>query len=189
MRVLLGVLTAVATICLAVYPALAAHAAGPALAAAADADGSGARQPVSPGAGGSAPPLGPQAATSRGANRDPGGWSSVLTIGGSLAVVLAGFLVVAWALRRASPGGFGALPPEVFEVLGRAALAHRHQAQLLRCGNKLLLVAVTTDGATTLAEITDPAEVERLATACRRGRRRSGPALGRAFRRGEERNG
>jgi hypothetical protein len=42
--------------------------------------------------------------------------------------------------------------------------------QLLRCGGKLLLVSVTPTTAETLTEITDPAEVERLAELCHQGR-------------------
>jgi hypothetical protein len=38
--------------------------------------------------------------------------------------------------------------------------------QLVRIGDKLLLVAITAAGAQTLTEITDRAEVERLAAAC-----------------------
>jgi flagellar biogenesis protein FliO len=100
----------------------------------------------------------------------PGGIQSVATVGGSLAVVLGIFFLVVWVLRRAAPQGFGTLPGEVFEVLGRAALANRQQVHLLRCGNKLLLVCVTATGTGTLSEITDPAEVDRLAGLCRQAR-------------------
>ena len=78
--------------------------------------------------------------------KTPGGIDAIATVGGSLAVVLGIFFLVVWLLRRASPDGLGALPGEAFEVLGRAALANRQQAQLLRCGNKLLLVCVTRHG-------------------------------------------
>ena len=102
----------------------------------------------------------------------PDGMSSLVTLGGSLAMVLGLFLLTMWLLRRASPNATAALPMEVFEVLGRAPLAGRQQAHLLRCGNKLLLVSVAAagSGATTLGEITDPAEVARLADLCRHAR-------------------
>jgi flagellar biogenesis protein FliO len=185
--VLARLLTAVTMILLGAHPArLAAQAVNQT--AAAEEQGPDARQSTSPGVTGPPAPLAPPNATPRaGANRDPGGLSSVLTVGGSLAAVLAGFFVIAWAFRRASPRGFGVLPPEAFEVLGRAPLANRQQAQLLRCGNKLLLVAVNPEGAETLTEITDPAEVERLAAVCHRARP-SGSALGQVFRRREERD-
>ena len=165
-----------------------AQAVAPPAAVTAEEDGAGARQPASSGTAGYRTPLAPPGTAGRtGGNHDPGGLSSVLTLCGSLAVVLAGFFVIVWVLRRASPRGFGMLPPEAFEILGRAPLANRQQAQLVRCGNKLLLVAVNTEGAQTLTEITDPAEVERLAAVCRPARP-SGSAVGRQLRRREPRD-
>ena len=95
---------------------------------------------------------------------------SLVAVAGSLAAVLGVFFVLAWLMRRTTPQGLGALPDEAFEVLGRAPLANRQQVQLLRCGRKLLLVSVTPAGAETLTEITDAAEVDRLAAACRESR-------------------
>lgn len=92
---------------------------------------------------------------------------SVVTIGSSLALVLGLFLIVAWLMRRAVPGGSTLLPGEVLEVLGRAALAGRAQVHLVRLGNKLLLVSMSTSGVETLAEITDTDEVTRLVGLCR----------------------
>jgi flagellar biogenesis protein FliO len=59
------------------------------------------------------------------------------------------------------------LPVEVVEVLGKTPLTGRHTAHLVRLGNKLLLVSITPSGAETLAELTDPVEVDRLAGLCR----------------------
>ncbi len=98
----------------------------------------------------------------------PGGMSSLITIVGSLAVVIGLFLIVAFLMRRATPTANSPLPDEVVEVLGRAPLANRQQVHLLRCGTKLLLVCVTPNGTETLTEITDPAEVDRVAALCRR---------------------
>lgn len=94
------------------------------------------------------------------------GLPSMVTVVGSLAVVLGIFFVVAWGMRRAAPPGATLLPGEVFEILGRASSGNRQQVQLYRCGNKLLLVSVTAAGAETLTEITDPVEVDRLAGLC-----------------------
>lgn len=85
----------------------------------------------------------------------------------SLAVVLGLFLAVAWAVRRGMPAGPAKLPSEAVEVLGRAPLAGRQFAHLIRCGNKLLLVHVAPGCAETLTEITDPVEVDRIAGLCR----------------------
>ena len=116
-------------------------------------------------------PLKPHASTGDAEpGKRPGGLSSLVTVGGSLAVVLGIFFCIVWMLRRASPGRSALLPSEAYEVLGRAPLANHHQAHLVRCGNKLLLVCVTATGAETLTEITDPAEVERMTALCRNSR-------------------
>jgi flagellar biogenesis protein FliO len=99
-----------------------------------------------------------------------------MTIGGSLAVVLSLFFVAAWLLKRGMPRGALALPSEVVEVLGSTALPSRQQAYLVRCGSKLLLVAVGTAGSETLTEITDPVEVDRLAGICRQAHPQSATA-------------
>jgi flagellar biogenesis protein FliO len=106
----------------------------------------------------------------------PGGLGSLVTVGGSLAVVLGLFLLVAWGLRRAVPRSATALPAEVFEMLGRAPLAGRQQVHLLRCGRKLLLVSISPAGAETLTEITEPEEVDRLAGLCQQTRSGSATA-------------
>lgn len=96
-----------------------------------------------------------------------GGLTSLLTMLGSLIVVLAVFLAATWVLRKTLPAGVPLLPREVVEVLGRTPLAGRQQAHLLRCGNKLVLVAITSGGAEPLVEVTDPVEVDRLSGLCR----------------------
>jgi flagellar biogenesis protein FliO len=98
------------------------------------------------------------------------GIPSPLTVAGSLAFVLGLFMLVAWVLRRTTPGVTALLPKEVVEVLGRAPLANRQQLHLLRCGHKLLLVSATPAGVETLTEITDPLEVDRLAGLCQQTR-------------------
>jgi flagellar biogenesis protein FliO len=91
----------------------------------------------------------------------------MVTLAGSLGVVLGIFLLIAWLMRRAAPQGLKRLPNEAFEVLGRAPLAGRQNVHLVRCGTKLLLVSITPAGTETLTEITDPQEVDRLAGLCR----------------------
>jgi flagellar biogenesis protein FliO len=94
---------------------------------------------------------------------------AVSGVAGSLAIVLGLFVVVVWLSRRYTPAGQAKLPGEVVEMLGRAPLAARQQMQLVRLGSKLVLLNVTATGAEALAEVTDPAEVERLVALCRRG--------------------
>jgi flagellar biogenesis protein FliO len=93
---------------------------------------------------------------------------SIYTVITGLAIVVGAFLVFTWALRRGSKGrhGRGVLPSEVVSVLGRVPIAARQFAELLRVGNKLVLVALTPTGPATLTEVTDPVEVDRLVGMC-----------------------
>jgi flagellar protein FliO/FliZ len=102
--------------------------------------------------------------------------SSLWTGLAALGVVLGLFFVAAWALRRGMPAAPGRLPSEVVEVLGRTPLAARQYAHLIRCGNKLLLVHLAPGTAETLTEITDPAEVDRIAGLCRQSHPQSATA-------------
>ena len=99
-----------------------------------------------------------------------GGSGALTTVLASLGIVLSVFFTFVWATRRAAPKGLAALPGEVVESLGRAPLAARQQMQLIRLGNRLLLLSVTAQGAETLAEVTDPDEVDRLSGLCQQGR-------------------
>jgi len=103
----------------------------------------------------------------------PTATSALGAVGGSLCAVLGIFLVVAWCTRRFTPAGTALLPKEAIESLGRAPLTARQQMQLIRVGNKLLLVALSPTGTEPLTEITDAAEVEHLLSLCRRGQKGS----------------
>jgi flagellar biogenesis protein FliO len=105
------------------------------------------------------------------------GWRGVATLGGSLAVVLGLFFVVAWVMRRTASGTPALLPSEVVEVLGRAALAGRQQVHLIRLGAKLVLVSVSPTGIETLSEVTEADEVQRLVGLCRRNHASSATAV------------
>jgi flagellar biogenesis protein FliO len=93
----------------------------------------------------------------------------IYTVGAALAIVIGAFLVFAWVLKKGNKhtrGGRGWLPAEAVNVLGRVPITPRQFAELLRIGNKLVLVAMTPSGPTTLTEITDAAEVDRLVGLC-----------------------
>lgn len=94
--------------------------------------------------------------------------ASLYTMGTGLAIVVGAFLLFAWVLRRSGQGraSRGMLPADAVSVLGRVSLTSRQVAQLLRVGNKLVLVALTPGGAETLTEVTDPVEVDRLMGLC-----------------------
>ena len=94
------------------------------------------------------------------------GMPSASTMIGSLAIVVGLFLLLTWVLRRGMPKQTPLLPQGILEVLGRAPLVGRQQVHLVRLGNKLLLIAVTPGGIETLTEVTDPAEIDRLAGIC-----------------------
>lgn len=86
--------------------------------------------------------------------------------GGGLAIAVGLLLSTVWLIRSCSPKSSRLLPRDVVEVLGRMSLGGKQTGQLVRVGSKLVLVAITPDGAETLTEITDPDEVARLVAAC-----------------------
>ena len=100
-------------------------------------------------------------------------FESLYSTGAALAVVLGLFLLFATLVRRGAKKSNGLLPEEVVSVLGRVPLAARQFAELVRVGNKLVLVSVTPAGAEPLTEITDPAEIDRLVGLCRSGKKGS----------------
>lgn len=103
---------------------------------------------------------------SRASGSRSSGSQAVVTVLSSLALVIGAFALVAWFTRRSLPSGLQRLPKEVLQPLGRAPLDARQHLQLLRLGNKLILVSVSQGGSETLSEITEPAEVERLTGLC-----------------------
>ncbi|QDT69761.1 Flagellar biosynthesis protein, FliO [Planctomycetes bacterium MalM25] len=86
--------------------------------------------------------------------------------GGGVAITVGLVLSFTWLLRSMMPKSARPLPRDVVEVLGRAPLGGKQTTQLVRVGSKLVLVAITPDGAETLTEITDADEVARLVAAC-----------------------
>lgn len=91
---------------------------------------------------------------------------TLVVTGGGLAVSVGLLLAASWVIKKSLPRSARPLPSEVAEQLGRFPLAGKQVAQLLRVGNKLVLVAISADGAKTLTEITDPEEVQRLLATC-----------------------
>jgi flagellar biosynthetic protein FliP len=88
-----------------------------------------------------------------------GEWRLLAALGGAFAMLA--------AFRFFSQRRPATLPPDVFEVLGSAPLAGAHAVRIVRFGPKTLLVGVSSAGATTLAEITDPQATALIAAACR----------------------
>ncbi len=100
---------------------------------------------------------------------------SALTVLGSLGMVLGLFFIGAWIMRRGVPTSAQRLPIDVFESLGRVPLSKGQHAQLLKLGNKIVLVSISATGTDTITEVNDPAEVERIAAACRTSQHTEAP--------------
>jgi flagellar protein FliO/FliZ len=88
-------------------------------------------------------------------------WTTVVSLG----AIIGCLGLVGYCLKPflGVPGG---LPLEALELLGRRAIEQKVAIHLIRCGNKVLVVGVSPDGARTLSEITEPAEVQQLVMAC-----------------------
>jgi flagellar biogenesis protein FliO len=87
---------------------------------------------------------------------------------GSLVAVIAVIVLAAKFVRKHAPAAAAVLPPEAFRVLGRKSLDMRHAVHLVRLGSRLLVLGVSPEGMRTLAEISDPVEVDYLAGLCAR---------------------
>lgn len=94
------------------------------------------------------------------------GGADIRKIGGSLSIVLGGYLGLVWLLRKINPVGNQGIPTEVLEVVGNAPLDSRQNLQLVRLGSKLLLMIHGPDGTQPIGEVTDPAEVDHLVALC-----------------------
>lgn len=89
------------------------------------------------------------------------------SIAASLLVVIGLFLIFAWIGKKNMKPGTGKLSREIIQILGKSQLSGKQQLELVRVGQKLLLLCVTPSSVETLTEITDPMEVERLLTIVR----------------------
>lgn len=105
---------------------------------------------------------GSESSSTRSAGSAGGGlWPTVLSLGAIVGCL--GFLAFWLKPYLGVPGG---LPLEAMELLGRRPIEHKVAIHLVRCGSRVLVVSVSPEGARTLSEITDPAEVQRLVAAC-----------------------
>jgi hypothetical protein len=103
-------------------------------------------------------------------------WNTAIVLG----VICGGLVAVSIGLRRRRRSSGGRLPVEAVEVLGRTAIDGRHAISLVRCGSRVLVLSVdATEGLSTLAEISDPDEVNLLTDLCRLPEGGVAAALGR----------
>jgi flagellar biogenesis protein FliO len=108
----------------------------------------------------------PPPSESGGSSSGPRALGAIASVVGSLIIVLGLFFALAWFMRRGMPNSSRLLSSDVVQVLGRTPLAGRQQMHVLRFGNKLLLVCASASGVDTLAEVTDPLEIDRVAGLC-----------------------
>ena len=111
------------------------------------------------------------------------GGADIKKIGGSLSIVLGGYLGLVWLLRKINPAGNQGIPTEVLEVVGNAPLDNRQNLQLVRLGSKLLLMIHGPDGTQPIGEVTDPAEVDHLVALCNGRTRTANSAINHAVNR------
>ena len=116
------------------------------------------------------------------------GGADIKKIGGSLSIVLGGYLGLVWLLRKVNPAGNKGIPAEVLEVVGNAPLDNRQNLQLVRLGSKLLLMIHGPDGTQPIGEVTDPAEVDHLVSLCNGRTRTANSAINRAVSRHQTNN-
>ncbi len=103
-----------------------------------------------------------------------GGKFDITRMLASLALVVGCYLSFVWLMRKMSPGGNRQLPAEVVQVLGRMPFGVKEHLQLVRLGNKLVLLLTSLDHTQPIGEVTDPQEVEYLTSLCQSGKRGRG---------------
>ena len=93
---------------------------------------------------------------------------SLITVGSSLVVVLGLFAALVWITRRFASRSMpqGGIPSEVMQALGSSPIDARTRLTLVRCGNRILVLAQTATGVQPISEITDPNEVRQLTALC-----------------------
>ena len=91
---------------------------------------------------------------------------------GSLAIVLGGYFGVVWLMRKINPSASKGLPLEVVEVMGATPFGPKKHLQVVRLGSKLLLLINSPEGSQLIGEVSDPEEVDYLASLCG-GKRRN----------------
>lgn len=122
---------------------------------------------------GNFPSLSPQPASQQEKNRPRSEGStpfsgSLITVGSSLAVVLGLFAALVWVTRRFAARSMpqGGIPTEVMQALGSSPIDARTRLTLVRCGNRILILAQTATGVQPISEINDPNEVRQLTALC-----------------------
>lgn len=108
-------------------------------------------------------PLDPTPESSRGKMIAP-----LVTVGSSLAIVLALFCALVWAGRKFGGGAAASkpLPASALTPLGHVMLDPRTKLLLVKCGRRILVLSQTAGGITPITEVTHPDEVRELIANC-----------------------
>lgn len=93
------------------------------------------------------------------------GVSTPSTVGRNLLACAAVGLLLgigAWLLRKSFPTRLTGKPTGLMEVLGRLPVSPKHTVVLVRVAGRVLVVGISPDTMTTLSEIEQPEEVEKM---------------------------
>ena len=98
-----------------------------------------------------------------GSSRNPNsinGKFKLTDVGVKLGIVVGVFLIVMILMSKKSDSS--AIPREAIEVLGRVPFSGKQSLQLVRFGQKLVLVESSATGLKPISEMTDPVEVQNM---------------------------
>lgn len=86
--------------------------------------------------------------------------SPLMDVGLKLGIVIGIFLIVMILMSKKSDSSM--IPKEAIEVLGRVPFSGKQTLQLVRFGQKLVLVESSSNGLKPISEMTDPLEVQQM---------------------------
>ncbi len=87
----------------------------------------------------------------------------IISLGGVLGLIV----LLSRFAKKKMPFATQRLSNDVCEVLGRRPIDTRHSIIYVRTGQRILILGSSVDGLNTLAEITDPVEVDHINGQCR----------------------
>lgn len=100
-------------------------------------------------------------------NNSKNGGLKLTTVLTSLSVVVLLMLGLAKLIAKRNPFVVRGAPRDAIDVIGRRTIDPRNTIYLVRVGAKVLLLGSSSNGLTSLSEITDPIEVATLSSLCR----------------------
>lgn len=113
-------------------------------------------------------PASAAASTSSNRSRSPAASSSSWTTVIALSFVVTLIVLAAQVWKRCAARLPTTLSSDVIEVLGRRPIDPRQSILLVRCGARILILGSSAGGFQTLAEVTDPTEIDYLAALCKK---------------------